>query len=81
MDKGYRITVATWKYGEHTCIQPIFIESDKIFITKDVIYTSTVASHQAGNKRNINIAQMSSFIKCSVHPKNNLSCIDDVWLG
>ena len=81
MDKGYRIAVAAWKRGEQTCIQPIFMESDKIFSTKDVIYTSTIASHRAGNERNVNLAKMSGFIKRGVHPKNNLSRIDDVWLG
>ena len=78
MDKGYRITVAAWKRGEQTCIQPIFMESDKIFSTKDLIYTSNIASHRAGNERNVNLAKINGFIKRGVHPKNNLSRTDDV---
>ena len=80
MDKGYRITVAAWKRGEQICIQLIFMESDKIFSTKDLIYTSTIASHHAGNEWDVKLAQMSGFIKRGVHPKNKLSRIDDVWL-
>ena len=58
MEKGYMITVAAWKRGEQTCIKPIFMEPDKIFSTKDVIYTSTIASHSSGNEWNVNLAKM-----------------------
>ena len=81
MDKGYRVTMAAWKHGEQTCIQPVFMEADKIFSTEDLIYSSTIASHRAGNERNVNLCKMSGFIKRGVHQKSKLSRMDDVWLG
>ena len=81
LDKAYRITMAAWKHGQQTCVQPIFMDSDRNFTTDDVVYTSTIASHRAGNERCVKLSKQSGFIKRGIHQKQSLIRIDNVWLG
>lgn len=44
VDKGYRITEATWQQGKQMVLQPIFARNDRV----DFLTSPTIASDRGG---------------------------------
>ena len=50
LDKGYRIILIAKQHGNQRCLQPVFAESEKAFLSEQVFYSASTAVDRSGKK-------------------------------
>ena len=81
LNKGYRVNLSAWWAGRHQFRQSTLPRSDRIFMTRETIHTSTVTMYWAGNECEINHKKQSSHIKKHLQRNVSQKLMDDVWLS
>ena len=79
LDKGYRAALGAWQAGRQLVMQPWFAKSDHKVSRQETLTLALIATDWLGNKRAVNIAKKSAFLRQGLQPNACPKCMDNVW--
>ena len=76
-DQGYRAKAVAHRARKQLVLQPAFAESDKHFNRIQTLLSASVATDRGGNKRTINVAKRSWYVKRGFRPNSDTKQMND----
>ncbi len=81
LDEGYRCTVEAFRQGEQEVLQPTFARKGRIFTSKVMLTTASIATDRAGNERAVNRLKTSEYIRGGVQRAQSFTAVNSTWLA